>query len=215
MRVDDIELGDDLIVEVDTTYIEPKKRKGGRPRKKPAVVKPDLPPVVMGGEEPVVIAPVAASPPVGTSLAATREVRRMFDFRGSKLSTLQQVYILAFATRGTRAEACKVAEVTYAMVDKWMEDAEFAERLSDAVAIVGDRLEAELFRRAMDGSDKLLLRAMEANRPEKYAPKQTINASVTHSWAELARQASEVLSAPALSTSTYEEVEEGDDDGSE
>lgn len=203
VEMPDIE--DDLIVDVEISPIVPKKRPTGRPKK----LKTPIPPVVMeeesdDDEEPVpvpVVPSVTLSPVV--SLSALGKVKKLFNFAGTKLTPLQQAYIMAFAVRGTRAEACTIAEVTYAQVEKWMEDAEFAHNLQHAINIVGDRLESELFRRAMDGSDRLLIRAMEANKPEKYARIIKGDINIMHSWADLARQA---VTEDDTTSTTYEEV---------
>ena len=77
-------------------------------------------------------------------------------------------------------------------MDEWAKDDEFAIALQDAIDIVTDTLESELLKRAMEGSDKLLIKAIEARKPD-YSPRQNINANVALSWADLARQVSVAL----------------------
>jgi hypothetical protein len=60
----------------------------------------------------------------------------------------------------------------------------------------------------MNGSDKLLLEAVKASKPEKYNKKQSdvnISGTMVHTWADLAKQAAE----PKVVVDTkYEEVKE-------
>lgn len=184
---------DDLFVDIDMAPIKttsPTVKKKGRPSKTTAPPPPvellDVDEVEQ--EEAVVVLSPGPAPMVPVSLAGLMDVRKMFDFRGSKLTPMQQLYVMAFATRGTRAEACQLAECTYRQAEEWMNDPEFRGTLEHAVSIVADRLEGELMRRAMDGSDRLLLRAIEAARPEKYARVIKGDLSVVHSWADLAKQ---------------------------
>lgn len=198
---------EDIIVDVPvtTSHTSPPKRRGRPPAKKGDA---SIPPVVMEelGEEleGVPLLPAVSVLPMAVGLKTLSDVKSLFDFSGSHLTPVQQIYVMAFATRGTRAEACQVAECTYRQVDKWMEDGEFRWHLDNAVSVVADRLEGELIRRAMDGSDRLLIRAMEAARPEKYARVIKGDVSVVHSWAELARQVADTTDEDTI----IEEVED-------
>ena len=129
--------------------------------------------------------------PVGLSVATVvkhADVERLFDFKKTRLTAAQQLYIMCYSLKGTKRGACQLADCSYKQVADWMRDEEFVDALGNAVEMVGDTLEGELIRRAMDGSDKLLLRAIEAHKPEKYNQKINIDARVVHSWADLARQ---------------------------
>lgn len=122
----------------------------------------------------------------------TRGADKLFDFSKTKLSPLQQMYIVAYATKGTKTGACQLAGVTSAKVNKWMEEDEFRTHLQLSVDMVRDTLEQELFRRAMGGSDKLLLEAMKAFNPDRYNKKQAdvnVHGTLVHTWADLAKQA--------------------------
>ena len=124
-----------------------------------------------------------------------RKADRLFDFSETKLSPLQQMFIVAYATKGTKTGACRLAGVTSAKVNKWMDNDEFAQNLQLSVEMVRDTLEQELFRRAMGGSDKLLLEAMKASNPDKYNKKQAdvnIHGTMVHTWADLAKQAASI-----------------------
>lgn len=131
----------------------------------------------------------------------------LFDFSKSSLNPVQQLAIIGYAMKGTKTGASKTAGVPYKLIEKWLENPEFKEHLDTAMALVKDTLEEELFRRAMNGSDKLLLSAIKALKPETYEPKtqeMNINANVVHSWADLAKQAIEARDVI--------EIDDGEDD---
>lgn len=134
---------------------------------------------------------VKAAPRVfsAASVVSSAELTSFFDFSKSTLSPIQQLYIMSFAIRGTKTRACAIADVSSKQVDVWMKNDEFSEALQAAMNVVGDALEEELIKRAMEGSDKLLLRALEAHKPEKYARRIDGRIDVVHSWADLARKA--------------------------
>jgi len=143
----------------------------------------------------------------------TKDAGTLFDFSKTKLSPIQQMYIIGFATRGTKTGACKLAGVTYNVVNRWMEDDEFSAALQSAVEVVRDSLEEELLARAMTGSDRLLLEAVKASKPEKYNKKQSdinINGTMVHTWADLAKQAMAAPSSTPAIEATYTEAEEED-----
>lgn len=143
------------------------------------------------------------------ALALIEDPDKLFDFSDTSLNPQQQLYIVSYAVRGTKMGACKLAGVTTGAVDKWLKDKEFSQALQNAVDMVQDSLEEELIRRAMNGSDQLLLAAVKAAKPEKYVAKSTsdinVKGQVVHTWAELAQQA--VKESNMIET-TYEEVEE-------
>lgn len=133
------------------------------------------------------------TPPIDYRMAVTKDADKLFSFAGSKLSPVQQLYIIGLAAKGTRKGACELANVPYSVVNKWMENEEFVESMQNAVEIVRDSLEEELLKRAMEGSDRLLLEAVKASKPEKYNKKQSdinVSGNIIHTWVDLARQAS-------------------------
>lgn len=157
--------------------------------------------------------PTIAPAPTGIDyreeVELTRDAGTLFDFGKTTLSPVQQMYIIGFAAKGTRKGACQLAGVPFSVVKKWMEDDEFSEALQNAVDIVRDSLEEELLSRAMSGSDRLLLEAVKAMKPEKYNKKQSdvnITGNVVHTWADLAKQA--MGHSGRLIEGSYEEVEE-------
>lgn len=159
------------------------------------------------------VAPSAATPlpmtvDFRTELELDADAGKLFDFSGTKLTAIQQVYIVAYATRGTKRGACKLAGVPYSAVAKWMEDEEFSAAMLSVVDIIKDTLEEELLRRAMGGSDKLLLEALKATNPEKYNKRQSdvnISGNVMHTFADLARMAVTAGTPPIEATYTEEE----------
>lgn len=142
-------------------------------------------------------------------LKLTAEPESLFDFKDTKLSPIQQMYIMGYAVKGTRKGACQMLNIPYSVVSKWMEDEEFVSALQNAVEIVKDSLEEEVMRRAMNGSDKLLIEAMKACKPEKYNKKQAdvnINGTMVHTFADLAKMASVGSGEPPIDV-TYKEEE--------
>jgi hypothetical protein len=80
--------------------------------------------------------------------------------------------------------------------------------LQNAVEIVRDSLEEELLRRAMNGSDRLLLEAVKASKPEKYNKKQAdinVNGTMVHTWADLAKQVNAMPAHGAIEGDVVEE----------
>lgn len=124
--------------------------------------------------------------------ALSHDVSKLFKFDPAKLTVAQQAYIMGFAMRGTKKGGCDAAGVSYPTVTHWMDDPYFREQLDYALDIVRDTLEEELLNRAMTGSDKLLVEAVKAARPEKYNKKSSdvnVNGQIVHTWADLAQQA--------------------------
>jgi len=156
--------------------------------------------------------------PLREGMELVADAGKLFDFTGSDLTPQQQMYIIQFATRGTKTAAAKAAGVPYSVVQKWNEDPEFRACLNEALEMVTDTLEEELFRRAMTGSDTLMKEAMKAYKPERYARKETkdinVSGNVVHTWADLASEAAKTLKAPAVNVidADFEEVADGQDD---
>lgn len=151
--------------------------------------------------------PSSVSVNLRESLELIDEPEKLFDFSDTNLTPLQQTYIVAYAACGVKSKACKIAGIPYRVVNRWLENEEFNEALQNAVDIVTDCLEEELIRRAMAGSDKLLLEAIKARRKD-YQPKSSqdvnVRGEIVHTWSELAKQA-------AIEVTEYEEVDDDDD----
>ena len=153
--------------------------------------------------------------PAKRAVELVEEPEKLFDFSSTSLTPQQQLYIISYAVRGTHLGALKMAGVTHNVVQKWMENEEFRNALQAAVDMVKDALEEELFRRAMNGSDKLLLEAVRAAKREKYRPDKNVSVQgqIVHSWSELAREAARVIDVTP--TTIVEEAGDTDDGESE
>jgi hypothetical protein len=197
---------DDLEIEIDDVELEYPQGKIAKtlPLSHPSTIAPT--------ENMAVVQPIPLPPAFNAkqALSLIDDPDDLFDFSTTKLSPQQQLYIVSYAVRGTKMGACKLAGISYGVVEKWMKEAEFSQALQNAVDIVQDSLEEELIRRAMNGSDQLLLAAIKAAKPDKYAAKSTsnvnVNGEITHTWADLAKQATIDLGNNLVET-TYEEVE--------
>lgn len=134
--------------------------------------------------------------PMRQALEFIEDPSKLFDFSTTKLTVQQQMYILQYAVRGTKLGAAQGAGVPYSVVEKWNKDEEFTEALERAFEMSRDALESEFLRRAMTGSDKLMIEAIRANKPEKYGRRESkdvnIRGTVVHTWSELAMQAKEL-----------------------
>lgn len=143
----------------------------------------------------------------GLEFMTAADGKVLFDFSESSLNAVQQLAIMGYAMKGTKTGASRIAGVPYRLIEQWLEIPEFKAHLDTAMSLVKDTLEEELFRRAMNGSDKLLLSAIKALKPEIYEPKtqeMNINANVVHSWADLAKQ--------AIEARDIIEIDDGEDD---
>lgn len=185
---------DELDFEVETVLPVGKVR-GALPMSRPSMVTPAM---VEGYD-------------VRKGLTFLEDAKALFDFDSEKLNPVQQLYIIAYAAKGTKTGACELVGVRYHHVKQWLENEHFREALQSATEMVQDVLEGELFRRAMNGSDRLLLAAIKAHKPERYAVKPVADVRVTgqvvHSWAELAR-----IAKDEVKDVEYEDVEEDDDE---
>ncbi len=198
---------DDIYIDVDDIELELPKGKVAKtlPLSHPLAVEP----------EPTYLPPAFSTK---KALALIEDPDKLFDFSSTKLNPQQQLYIVSYAVRGTKMGACKLTGVSYGVVEKWMKDKEFSEALQNAVDIVQDTLEEELIRRAMNGSDQLLLAAIKAAKPDKYNPKTTndvnINGEIVHTWSDLAKQASIEMGKEAVEKAVEIDYEEVSDESS-
>lgn len=163
---------------------------------KPIDVTPKLPAIPFGEAfEPAVGASKTGRPlriSGELSFLTSDEAVELFGF-GKVLEPVQKLYIAAFVSKGTKTGAMRLSGVTKTQLKKWEKSEDFLEALNAAREMVVDLLEEELMRRAMDGSDKLLLEALKAKNKAYQAKTQNdvnITGQVVHSWAELAKMAS-------------------------
>ena len=128
----------------------------------------------------------------------------------SRVFAKQEAVLLAYKTCGTVQESCRIAGIDRWTHQNWLqEDALwYRERFGDAVEDFADSLEALAVDRVRNpasktGGDILLIALLNAHKPNKYRPQQSINISVEESrqsWAALrtaVRQASEPPALPA------------------
>ena len=118
-----------------------------------------------------------------------KDASPLFDFSSTNLNPLQQMYIVQFALKGTKTGAARASGVSYGTVTSWLEnDYEFSSHLEMVTNMITEALEEELFKRALDGSDKLLLEALRS-RDKRYQSKKDVNVrggiEHTHSWTDL------------------------------
>ncbi len=112
--------------------------------------------------------------------------------------TKKLAYLVEYSRSGSHAEACKVAGVSAKTSWNWRHDnrseyLQFQESLEVARQILVDLLEAELFKRAIEGgSDSLLMFALKKHDPsyrEGYKPptveQQAIQAAARESFEKL------------------------------
>lgn len=67
----------------------------------------------------------------------------------------RRLFLRSFASRGIVLEGCRAASVSRSTVEKWRENSEwFDELYRIAIEEAADRIEAEAFRRAVDGYDE-------------------------------------------------------------
>lgn len=86
------------------------------------------------------------------------------------------VFLRCLASTGNVSAACEVANVGRTTAYRHRnEDSSFADEWLDALDVSTDELEAEARRRAMGGSDTLLIFLLKGNRPEKYRDKFDVN----------------------------------------
>lgn len=141
---------------------------------------------------PVVGGVMPAGFPYREELELVKDAGRLFDFSKTKLNPVQQMCIIGYAAKGTKKGACEFCSIDIGTLNKWLKNDEFSEALQEAVDIVRDTLEEELLTRAMDGSDRLLLEAVKAAKPDKYNKKMSdvnVSGTMVHTWADLAKQA--------------------------
>lgn len=115
--------------------------------------------------------PVPPAPMVPISQKDGKVVKReLFD------PVRQAVFCDALRRSPIVGAACRAAGISVATAYRMRKRAPaFAAAWDEALVESVDDIEGELIRRAMDGSDRLLLEANRAYRPELYSPKVDVN----------------------------------------
>lgn len=89
------------------------------------------------------------------------------------------LFLTEFAKRGNISRAAKAATVGRQTVYDWLErDGAFRALFASAEQESIDSLEDEAHRRAIDGSDTLLIFLLKASRPSKYRERVDINMDI-------------------------------------
>lgn len=132
----------------------------GRPHGTTPFAQPDL-----TGDEPQGVDRRLHSPKLATELATPIQ-----QTEARKAKALAQ-----YRRFGSVSSACAAAGIARRTFYNWLEqDREFAGLLQDARDDVADELEEAAMRRAMGGSDRMIIFLLKANRPWKYRENATI-----------------------------------------
>lgn len=113
----------------------------------------------------------------------------------AKLSPQQLVFTEQYVKTKDLNKSLAIAKVSRSAFKKWLKsDTKFAEVFNHAVDSIADALEGVAINMALAGNEKMLIKLLEAYRPQKFSPKrdisvkQDVNVHV-ESWQELARKA--------------------------
>ena len=95
-----------------------------------------------------------------------------------KTSKKRQTFLKCLENGDSVQNAANVAGVARGTVYRWKQESEdFATAWDEALDSGVDRLEDEAYRRAMDGSDTLLIFLLKSKRPKVYSEKQRLEHS--------------------------------------
>lgn len=108
------------------------------------------------------------------------------------------LFLVAFARQGVVSYAAKAAGVGRRTVYDWLEkDPDFRTLFADAEQEGIDALEAEAHKRAIGGSDVLLIFLLKASRPSKYRERVDVTMDVRHAVERLTADPEERAAAIA------------------
>jgi len=118
---------------------------------------------------------------------------------GMPMSIKQENFLRAYVKCKNLSKARTVAGVTRSEYSGWVgKETAFAEAVKGVTEFVADLLEDTALEMALSGNEKLLIKMLEAYRPEKFSPKKAIDVSTrsdvninVNNWSELARKAME------------------------
>jgi hypothetical protein len=130
--------------------------------------------------------------PLETAVVFIDSAQALFDL--SEFDFHQQLFLAMYIRYGNKTSACLASATDPRIVRNWEGTKHFAEISYSIRECIADALESEAYKRAMDGSDRLLEVALKAAKPEKYADKKMIakKTDITiNSWAELAKKVAE------------------------
>ena len=95
-----------------------------------------------------------------------------------KTDKKRQVFLRCLENGDSVQNAANVAGVARGTVYRWKQESkDFASAWDEALDSGVDRLEDEAYRRAMDGSDTLLIFLLKSKRPKVYSEKQRLEHS--------------------------------------
>lgn len=81
----------------------------------------------------------------------------------------REAFLAAIAAGRSIAAACQAAGIARSAAYRWRdEDGEFAVAWDEALEVGTERLEDEAVRRALDGSDTMLIFLLKARKPQMY-----------------------------------------------
>jgi hypothetical protein len=134
---------------------------------------------------------------------------------GMPMSVKQENFLRAYVKCKNLSKARTIAGVTRGEYSRWVaKETAFAEAVKGVTEFVADLLEDTALEMALSGNEKLLIKMLEAYRPEKFSPKKAIDVSTrsdvninVNNWAELARKAMEA-ERQVIEGEVVEEVED-------
>lgn len=100
---------------------------------------------------------------------------------GEQVALLRPIFLRVLRATGTIREAAESVGLSTKMVQEAMKrDPSFATLVVEAMGEHTELLEKELIRRAMNGSDLLLMFLLKARKPDTYREKTTVNGGPTY-----------------------------------
>ena len=137
--------------------------------------------------------------PLETATVFIESANTLFNLK--EFDYQQQLYLAMFIRYGNRTSACLASGTDPRTVTLWEEAPEFRNIVREINGCIADSLESEAYRRAMNGSDRLLEVTLKAAKPEKYAEKRMEHKKVDveiRSWADLAKKVADEETAEAI-----------------
>lgn len=174
---------EELMEDIPAWDLVPSPLKSNYPADKPFIPRPLIP---LDATELVTALMVGDTPEDHDAAARAAEIEQ------------QKRFLVAYMSTFNPEEAATLAHLPMQRVHRWLKAPVFKELYGQVQTILGHKLEGEAVKRAYEGSDRLLIKLLEAFFPEKYGkttrvfgagPDGAINVRVT-SWAELAQKAS-------------------------